>query len=735
MRRIIFIMAILLNTHAHSTDLYVAANGNDSNPGTKAQPFLTLEKARNTIRTLKTSEPVSVWLRCGYYVLDQTFELDEKDSGTADAPIVYRVYSDETVHVTGSRTISTSAFRKVRDKKILKRLLPHVHKKVMQADLKSLGITNYGRHQQYGHALPVVPAPLELFFNHKIMQLACYPNDGYVKIGKVIDTGSVPRVRDYENIRGGTFEYTDDRHKRWVGVDDIWIQGTFKYGYADDKIKVKSIEPHKGQVTLSTPHMYGIGSGEDYNHYVALNILEELDEPGEWYVDRSTGILYFWPPAAMENARISVSILEEPLVAMEDVSHVTFSDIIFEETRGMGIYIEGGEHNKIAGCTLRNIGTSAVFMGQGAKQTFPHITHDDYEGVPVSRQIGNLQGHIYKYTTWDRKGGKNHRVVSCDIYDTGCGGVMLSGGSKKDLIPGNCFVENCRIHDYNRRNRFLWAGVNIDGCGNRIAHNEIYNSDFQAIYVHGNEHVFEYNHIHHIATNSNDTSPWYLGRDPSDRGNIIRYNFFHHCGNPQRKWTMGVYFDDATCGAVVHGNVFYKVGSYGTIYSNAGHDLTIRNNIFVAGYGPVLQIKSMWYDFGIGQRDYYFGDDGVYRRRLMELLDIKKPPYSEKYPELMDWMDLMEDGETYVGMHPRRNLFEKNLIYQYGKTYVLTGKYAQFDFKDNYIAVQNPGFVDLENLNLQLKDDSVVYQKIPGFEKIPFEKIGLYSDEYRTFGK
>jgi hypothetical protein len=271
----------------------------------------------------------------------------------------------------------------------------------------------------------------------------------------------------------------------------------------------------------------------------------------------------------------------------------------------------------------------------------------------------------------------------------------------------------------------------VDGCGNRVAHNEIFNSDFQGIYVHGNEHFFEYNHLHHLSENSNDTSPWYIGRDPSDRGNIIRYNFFHHCGNPERKWTMGVYFDDASCEALVFGNVFYKVASYGTIYSNAGHDLTIRNNIFVAGYGPVLVMKSMWYDFGYGQRDYFFEKNGVYRRRLTELLDIKKPPYSTKYPKLTDWLGLMEDGKTYVGMHPRRNLFENNLIYRYDETYRLVGEYAQFEIKNNFIALADPGFIDPKNLNFQLKDGSIVFERIPGFEKIPFKKIGIYEDEYR----
>jgi hypothetical protein len=368
-------------------------------------------------------------------------------------------------------------------------------------------------------------------------------------------------------------------------------------------------------------------------------------------------------------------------------------------------------------------------MGQGARQTFPHITHDDYEGVPVSREIGNLQGHIYKYTTWDRKAGKNHGVVSCDVYNTGCGGIYLSGGSKKDLVPGNCYVENCRIHDYQRRNKFLWAGINVDGCGNRIAHNEIFNTDFQGIYAHGNDHIYEYNLIHHVALDSDDTSAWYLGRDPSDRGNVIRYNFFHHVGRPDRM-VMGVYCDDATCGVTVYGNVFYKTATHGSVFSNAGHDIIVRNNVFVDTMGPAVWLNS-WWRMAPSEVPEFFGENGIYRRRLTELLDIKKPPYSTRYPELSDWMDPIEDGKAYVGMLPRRNLMENNVIVNSPGKLRLDGERAQFEDRNNFETNDDPGFIDAANMNFQLRKDSVVYKKLPGFKKIPFERIGLYRDKYR----
>ncbi len=90
------------------------------------------------------------------------------------------------------------------------------------------------------------------------MQLARYPNLGEIAVGKVIDPGSIPRYGDYSN-RGGTFMYTDPEETKWAGMKDVWFQGTFKWGYADDIIHVKNIDTVKHEITLSTATIYGIG--------------------------------------------------------------------------------------------------------------------------------------------------------------------------------------------------------------------------------------------------------------------------------------------------------------------------------------------------------------------------------------------------------------------------------------------------------------------------------------------
>jgi hypothetical protein len=725
----LILLAAALTSPVEGKEFFVSLKGNDNNPGTREKPFRTLERARDAARLLdevKSSLPgdtLNIWIRGGTYQLARSFELGPQDNGRPGAPVAYSAFEEEPVRLSGGMSIPPSAFRPVRNTGALGRLQPHTRARVLEADLRALGMTDFGTHRQFGHGLPVVASPMELVWNDTVRQLARYPNEGAIMIGPIIDPGSVPRIGDYSN-RGGRFTYTDPRHARWAGVPDVWFQGFFHHGFADDKIRVAAIDTARKEVTLASPHMYGLGSGENFNQYIALNLLEELDEPGEWYADASSGLLFLWPPGDLASARISVSVLEQPLIALDHVSDVVLRGLTVEVGRGMGISIEGGARNHIVGCVIRNLGTVGVMMGKGARQTFPHLTADGYEGVPVSREVGSFHSHHYLNTGWDRDAGTGHCIEACEVYNTGSGGIILGGGSKKDLVPGGCSVVDCRVHDFNRRNKAGAAGVIVDGCGNRVEQNEIFNGDLQGILVHGNDHLFQYNIIHHVARNSNDASAWYLGRDPSDQGTVVRYNFLYDVGRPDRKWTMGVYCDDATCGVLVEGNVFYRVASYGTVYSNGGHDIVVRNNIFIEGYGPVYQLKSMWYDFGINEIPYFFGPEGIYTRRLTKAVDIRMPPYSQRYPLLKDWLDLLPDGRTFVGMRPRRNVFDQNVIVKYEETFRLVGKYAQTDFGENYMTQEDPGFVDAGRMDFRLKDDSVVFKELPGFTKIPFDRIG-----------
>jgi hypothetical protein len=279
--------------------LFVARDGNDNWSGHKAipnkskndGPFATLEKARDEIRKLKQSGQmpqggVTVEIGGGVYYLEKPFELNEADSGGNDAPIVYRARPGEEVRLSGGRLVKN--FKPVTDPSILQRLSPEAKGKILQADLKALGITDYGEVKGGG---------VELFFQDKPMMLSRWPKDDFVKIVDLVG-GDPVDVRGTKGDMIGKFMYEGDKPKAWTGEKDLWVHGYWFWDWSDQRHKVESIDIEKRIISVVPPyHGYGYRVGQWFYY---LNILAELDAPGEWYLDRETGILYFYPPESVD---------------------------------------------------------------------------------------------------------------------------------------------------------------------------------------------------------------------------------------------------------------------------------------------------------------------------------------------------------------------------------------------------------------------------------------------------
>lgn len=700
---------------------YVSVDGADSNNGTKGHPFRTLEKARAAVRKAKRKHTTAmVYLRGGVYERSCTFELNEHDSGAEHAPVIWRACPGEDVTLLGGRQIAAAWVKPVTDSHILNRIVePSARNKIMQVDLKSMGIVDYGRLRARGFRRPYIAAHMELFVDDDAMRLAQWPNPGEprVPIGKVLDRGAIPRNDDFTN-RGGTFHYETDRPQHWKQADNVWISGFFNHGYADDTVKIKRFDFKNRTIETVQPHMYGYKSGNAWNRWVALNLLEEIDQPGEYYCDTTNGVLYFYPPVSFDpkTSVLSVSVLEEPLVALEGASFVHFEDITFECTRGMGVYIERGEGCRINGCILRNMGMVAVCIGQGTED----LDNYAHEGTarPASRRLGNWHEHIYKNTVFDRRGGQGHGIVSCDIYHMGAGGIHLGGGDRATLTPAGNFVRNCDIHDYNRLGRSYKAGVNVDGVGNRVEHCRIHSAPACAFYVHGNDHVFQYNEVHDVMLDGDDMGAFYMGRDPSEFGNTLRYNFFHHIGRtPQTHRTWCIYYDDMACGNQAIGNVFYNAGKSAAFLVGGGKYNVTRNNIFINS-GNCVQMGNR----GQGWAKNNLDKGGLFEQRTLEAVDITKPPYSERYPQLANYWN---DNPALPA-----NPIEQNLLVNCGK--VTNARPEWGPFKNNGSIDGDPGFVNMAEGDFTLIEDSPVFKQIPGFKTVPFARMGMYTDRWRS---
>ncbi|WP_316817677.1 right-handed parallel beta-helix repeat-containing protein [Pedobacter nyackensis] len=686
---------------------YVSSHGRDSNPGTINKPLATLEKARDLVRTRLTSgqkDTITVFLREGNYTLKNTFELNNSDSGRENLPIIYSAYPNEKVSIKGGISIPVEKAVKVKDKEVLSRLIPTVKEKILQINLKSLNIHNYGVLSPRGFSRPYQPAPMELFCNYNEMKLSRWPNDSLIRIGKVIDPGSVPRNGDYSQ-RGGKFTFDTKRPERWANAKDIWISGFFHYGYADDAVKIANLDLDKKIITTVQETLYGFQGGKKFQSWYAYNLLEEIDQPGEYFIDRNSGMLYFLPPSESLTS-IELSVLETPLVTIENGSYIQFRNITFECARGMGIYIEQGQGNRIENCIFRNLGLVAVSLGKGVQPLNP-LQHAG-SGKPASRILGSISNHLYDNPTFNREAGTDHVISGCHIYNIGAGGINLSGGDRLTLKKGKNIVENCQINNFNRLDRSYKAGVNIDGVGNIIRNCEIYNCPGSAILLHGNDHLIELNNIHHAVTDGDDMGAIYYGRDPSELGNIVKHNFFHHIGN-DHGLIVSVYHDDGACGMEVTGNVFYKAGSK-SVLIGGGHDNVYRNNIFINA--------DIAFHLDNRQQNWAKGNlvkDGIFEKRL-KAVNYKLPPYAAAYPKIARYF---EDSPAL----PKGNLIENNVFVNVKMIHNGAAEWSYFGI--NYIADKDPGFVNYEDMNFELNVSSDIFKVLPGFKPIPFHKIGL----------
>jgi hypothetical protein len=174
-------------------EFFVSPTGDDQGAGTREAPFASLERARDAIHARKANGGlpeggITVTLLPGTYPRTATFTLETQDSGTPASPILYRGEPGQTARLTGGREIRE--FAPVRDPRILARLPEAARSRVVQTDLRAQGIADFGSLEPRGMGLPQRSAALEVFAGDRPMPLARWPNEGFVRTGEVVDTGS-----------------------------------------------------------------------------------------------------------------------------------------------------------------------------------------------------------------------------------------------------------------------------------------------------------------------------------------------------------------------------------------------------------------------------------------------------------------------------------------------------------------------------------------------------------------
>jgi hypothetical protein len=413
---------------------FVSPTGNDANPGTIGKPFATLERAQEAVRQ-KRGE---VFLRGGTYYLPAPLVFTAQDSGTKDAPVVFKNYQDEKPVISGGIKLD---------------------------NLNWQPFTN-------GILQTKVPAELqteEIFINGERQILARYPNfDPKAKYfdGFAADAISKERAARWANPGGG---YYHAMHPAYWG-DFTW------------RITGKNTN---GEPTREGGWQNNRGAAAHRDVRFVENIFEELDAPGEWFLDAKTHTLYFQPPAGLDlkTAVVAATRLRTLVEFRGDeakpVKWVTLRGLTFRQAartvmdnreplmrsdwtiyRGGAVFFNGAEDCALEDTLIDQVGGNAVFVNNYNRRVAIRGTQIARAGANGICFIGDpkaARSPLFNY----------HHVQELDKIDR-------TPGPKSNNYPADCLVDDCLIYLTGRVEKQT-AGVQIDLAQNiTVRHCSIY---------------------------------------------------------------------------------------------------------------------------------------------------------------------------------------------------------------------------------------------------------------------
>ena len=530
-----------------AAELYVSPTGNDAWAGTKRQPYATVERARDGIRDLKQkqgalSEPVTIYLRQGTYYLEQTFSLGTNDSGTRDNPITYCAYKGEAVTISGGRPITGFKPVEVNGRRLLAAEVPGVRE----------GNWRF----------------TQLFVNGRRALRPRLPKEGFARIA------GLDAVPDKYNIPQDRFHFkAGELNASWRNLDDVEL--VLLHFWVSARTGIKTLDEATRTVRLATPPHRRLT--DDFNktnlaRYYVENVFEALDSPGQWYLDRKEGRLYYHPGPGEKAARITaVAPRMEALVRTRGVTNVCFQGIRFAHaeyhlppndpgdrqaatTVPGAIILETSSECLVRNCEISGVGTYGVEIGPGCTSC---------------------------------------RVERCAIRDLGAGGVKVNAGSAGSVIADNEIADGGKIF---RQAVGVWVG---NSANNAVVHNHVHGFDYTGVSVgwvwgygdsKATNNLVEYNHIHDLGRGVlTDMGGIYtLGVSP---GTKLAHNLIHDINsNTYGGW--GIYTDEGSSYMLIEDNVVYHTRS-GGFHQHYGKENRVRNNVFAFSTDQQIQRSRM----------------------------------------------------------------------------------------------------------------------------------------------
>jgi hypothetical protein len=391
-------------------EFFVSPDGNDTNPGTLESPFASLEHARQAVANRTDySEPVTVFLAGGTYYLPDTLVFKEADSGTKDSPVTYTAVTGQTPVISGGQK--------------LKLVWSHYKNGIMQAKV------------------PPGTTADQLFVNGKRQIMARYPNFD-------------PNAAQFNGTASDAFSAS--RASRWSDPNGGFMHAMHSARWGDMHYLITGKDAN-GNMTYVGGWQNNRRSQPHRQYRFVENIMEELDAPGEWFLNTKTSTIYFYPPADinLDTAAIEIvrlrHLIEFRGTQEKPVRFITLREITFSHTvrtfmdnkepllrsdwttyRGGVIFFNGAEDCTIEGATIDQIGGNAVFVNKYNRRITIKdsiISEAGANGVAFVGSPDAVRNPLFEY-------GQTQPVENID----------RTPGPKTDDYPADCLVHDCLIY-------------------------------------------------------------------------------------------------------------------------------------------------------------------------------------------------------------------------------------------------------------------------------------------------
>ena len=687
--------------------IYVSPNGTEDGDGTAEKPFATLQAAVDTVRYARRLQPTEIVLDDGDYYFSETVQIDALSGGSRYASLTIRAKNSGKVRLLGGVSVDPALCQAVTDPAILDRVIDSTAaKNLMMLDISAIA-KEFPSFQDTN--------PVEVFFDGTALTRSRWPNasegDGYLRAEEILSVSE-------ENYRTepATFTYTDaaDRAAAYwseEGMSDLYILSYLGFDWYSDLLRVTSMDAASKTVTTEIGGTYLPLAG---NRFFFCNILEEIDEPGESYIDRKNGIVYYYPYAASAN-EVFISTLNDNILQLDGCTNVILQGLSFAYSRQNPIQAKAVDTLMISDCNVSCIADNAM----------------------------ELDG--YRIT-----------VDGCEVSNMWSGGIYVTGGDRVNLISSENEIRNCEIHDVNRSRVNYKPGVRADSVGMVVRNNVFYNAIHMMVGIHNNNVKLEYNEFYNCATDCSDIGAVYFGRDPSLMGIEIAYNYFHDIGNNYGGFgQQAIFMDDGNAGAYVHHNLFYRATTDAmAVKFHAAQYAVVEHNIFAEA--PSAVYNGAWTYTDGAQYQWLAWIYDLVEERMHNIQDriavsgMESDLWREYYSGTQ-WEPLYDHindtvREKVLAAHPDGAVPAEDLNISVLEAYapirsntVADNVFVNIDSYDETgsfitggimtegvnVPVTEDAFVDYGK-DFTLTDDALaaIREQIPDFENFPMEKIG-----------